>query len=388
MKYIPLISFLLLFCWHPEVSSQSCLPDGITFITQSQIDSFQINYPGCTEIEGSVQIGNWGVTDITNLTGLSLLTSFGEDLYIVYNDSLTSLIGLEGVTLIGGDLKIMGNHAIICISEMVGLISITESLYIWYNSALTCLEFEGLTSIGEHLVIGGNGDLTILSGLEEVTFIGGNLAIWSNNSLYSLSGLEGVTSIGEGLEIEDNNSLTDLIGLEGVTSIGGGSLKIINNDAIYSLEGLKNIESNTIEGLHIHDNNLLSTCEVESVCNYLANPGGFINIHDNAPGCNSQEEVEEACTVGIPEQQSASQLSAFPNPFTTSTTIEYELTEPSQVQLTIYNAMGETIHVATEGIKPQGKHTYEWSAESLSEGMYYAVLRSEDGVSVIKIIKQ
>ena len=81
-------------------------------------------------------------------------------------------------------------------------------------------------------------------------------------------------------------------------------------------------------------------------------------------------------------------ITIYPNPFTTSTTIEYELTEPSQVQLTIYNAIGETIHVATEGIKPQGKHTYEWSAESLSEGMYYAVLKSEDGVSVTKLLKQ
>ncbi len=37
--------------------AQSCLPDGITFETQAQIDSFQVNYPGCTEVEGNV-VGN------------------------------------------------------------------------------------------------------------------------------------------------------------------------------------------------------------------------------------------------------------------------------------------------------------------------------------------
>ena len=35
---------------------ETCLPDGITFVLQSQVDNFQTNYPNCTEIEGSVTI--------------------------------------------------------------------------------------------------------------------------------------------------------------------------------------------------------------------------------------------------------------------------------------------------------------------------------------------
>jgi len=46
-----LITFLSLV-----LLSQGCLPEGITFTTQAQIDSFPINYPGCTEIEGDVGI--------------------------------------------------------------------------------------------------------------------------------------------------------------------------------------------------------------------------------------------------------------------------------------------------------------------------------------------
>jgi hypothetical protein len=57
--------------------SQPCLPEGITFNTQEQIDDFQINYPNCTEIEGDVLIeGN----DITNLDGLDVLTAVGGNL--------------------------------------------------------------------------------------------------------------------------------------------------------------------------------------------------------------------------------------------------------------------------------------------------------------------
>jgi hypothetical protein len=39
--------------------AEGCLPEGIKFTTQAQIDSFQINYPGCTEIEGGCTLLNW-----------------------------------------------------------------------------------------------------------------------------------------------------------------------------------------------------------------------------------------------------------------------------------------------------------------------------------------
>ena len=70
---------------------------------------------------------------------------------------------------------------------------------------------------------------------------------------------------------------------------------IIDNDALTSLMGLDNIESNSIEDLIIYGNGCLFTCEVQSICDYLASPNGTVNIHDNAIGCNSQQEVEEEC---------------------------------------------------------------------------------------------
>jgi hypothetical protein len=85
--------------------SQSCLPEGITFETQAQIDSFQINYPNCKEIEGDVYIGAEGGSSITNLNGLNVITSIDGSLHIGWvggswphhynNPLLTSLSGLS-----------------------------------------------------------------------------------------------------------------------------------------------------------------------------------------------------------------------------------------------------------------------------------------------------
>lgn len=44
---------------------------------------------------------------------------------------------------------------------------------------------------------------------------------------------------------------------------------------------------------------MLALCAVPSICNYLDNPpaGAVVTINTNMNGCNSQAEVEAACTV-------------------------------------------------------------------------------------------
>jgi len=119
-----------------------CLPDGITFSSQEEIDNFQTNYPGCLEIEGDVTISG---DDINDLSGLEVLTAIGGDLSISSNDILDALPGLDSITSIGGNLEIIGNPVL---------------------SGLT--ELDNVTSIGGNIEIIGNGAITSLYGLENL----------------------------------------------------------------------------------------------------------------------------------------------------------------------------------------------------------------------------
>jgi len=74
-KTIIIIIIILISFFEKSLMSQSCLPEGIIFNTQDQIDNFQVNYPNCTKIEGNVTIQ--GYISITNLIGLNMLTSIG-----------------------------------------------------------------------------------------------------------------------------------------------------------------------------------------------------------------------------------------------------------------------------------------------------------------------
>jgi len=347
MKKLTLIIFVLIF-FQITASSQNCFPclqNGITFSTQSQIDSFQINFPGCTEIVGNVEIGYSLWSDITNLDGLNVLTSIGGDLSISGNEALNSLTGLDNVTSIGGDLKIHFNDSLTSLTGLNKLPTIGGSLSIVDNENLTSLMgFDNLTSIGGHLEIAYNEGLTSLMGLENLTSTGTTLVIESNDALTSLTGLDNVTSIGKDLVIVTNTALTSITGLDNVTSIGDW-LVIYENTALTSLTGLDNIDPNSIDSLFIGFNSSLSTCAVQSICDYLAAPGGVIEIHDNATGCNSQQEVQEACdTLSVPDIYFNDGLSIFPNPFHTRTKLLIENFSLDQtIDFYLYDFLGREV---------------------------------------------
>ena len=344
MKNLSLIILALVFC-QITVSAQPCLPTGITFNTQSQIDSFQIIHPNCTEIEGDVEIKG---DDITNLNGLSVVTSIGGSLLI-------------------GKNAFMGNFGA--------------------NPALTSLTgLEGLTSIGGSLFINANSSLTSLSGLDNVTSIGGDFFIGirdgfgggSNPVLTSLTGLEGLTSIGGLMEIYNNDSLTSLTELDNVTSIGG-NLFIGGNYALTSLSGLDNIDANSIFNLMITSNISLSTCEVQSVCDYLVSPNGSIIIGDNTTGCNSQQEVEAACAaVSVENLTNEESFTIYPNPTTTIITVE----TATKGSIVILNLNGKKL------INRQiNEPTTTIDVSTLPSGVYILRFTNDKTISMGKLVK-
>ena len=133
-----------------------------------------------------------------------------------------------------------------------------------------------------------------------------------------LSGLENLRTIDGDIEIISTN-LQTLDGLNNLDSING-YIWIHLNPSLTSLTGINDINPWSITFLKCTSNPLLEFCEVESVCNYLGE-GGNADIWLNAPGCDSQQEVEDACSSSIQEIGLINALSVTPNPFTASTTL-------------------------------------------------------------------
>ena len=226
--------------------SQSCLPEGIEFSAQVQIDSFQANYPGCSLIEGNVIItGN----EINSLAGLSQIGQINGDLEIIDVDSLINLTGLESLGTIWGNLSIYNNIVLNDITALGTLKGTIHNLVISDNNNLNSLNgLEGLTDIGFNLAVVNNDLLTSLDGLSGITSIGHNLTIENNDHLLTLSGLESVSMVAAEISIDDNDSLQSLSALIGIKRVYN-QLKIFNNDALTNLSGLDSLES---VGVHLN----------------------------------------------------------------------------------------------------------------------------------------
>jgi hypothetical protein len=82
------------------------------------------------------------------------------------------------------------------------------------------------------------------------------------------------------------------------------------------------------------------------------------------------------------------EVRAYPNPFTTSITISFALDGNSNIQVSIINNLGEEVYRFEEQNLPQGKHSITPSLHHLPSGMYYGVLKTDKGNSMLKMIKQ
>ncbi|MFA7444660.1 MAG: hypothetical protein WCY89_01840, partial [Flavobacteriaceae bacterium] len=121
--------------------SLTCPVGDIVFVTQAQVDGFLLAYPDCTEISGSLTIQGTGVT---NLNGLTNITSIDGNLVINQATNLSNLDGLSSLETIGGNIGIAQSG----VQNLNGL--------------------ESLTAIGGALVIQANPALTDISGLENI----------------------------------------------------------------------------------------------------------------------------------------------------------------------------------------------------------------------------
>jgi hypothetical protein len=88
--------------------------------------------------------------------------------------------------------------------------------------------------------------------------------------------------------------------------------------------------------------------------------------NSNSLGRSASEQSQE------PKPSSFVLHENFPNPFNPSTTIRFDLPEPSQVSLAIYDILGRKVAELENGMKDAGYHSTTWNASAVASGVYFA----------------
>lgn len=275
------------------------------------------------------------------------------------------------------------------------LTSIAGYLTIYGNSHLENLTgLESLSFIGEGLVIGQNDILTSLSGLENLAtvnngglYIGYYVAGGGNPSLSDISDLSNLSTIEGGLFINLNTVLQSLDGLDSLSSING-SLEIRWNTLLNNISGLNNVDPGSISDLMVANNSALSNCDIESFCSYLLMPNAAVNIYNNASGCNSQPEVMDSCMITTVNELTGDAIFTIsPNPLESTTMIQYKLQSNSNVTLKILDLTGQEITTLVDNLHQQGEQKVLFNTTSLPAGIYFCVLKINEGIQTTKLIK-
>lgn len=277
---------------------------------------------------------------------------------------LDSLSILDNVNYVGGSLfiasclelsKINGYDELKTVSEIFAIRSLPKLKHI--------VGFNQLETVGSAFAISTNVSLDLIHGFDRLTSVGrefkirismADLSVIGFHSLKSVqgSGAEGFT-LGE-LRLEEFDAFDALVevpeldifanwivepeGLPVFESLGQAdeiSLSTTNNvEEADIFKGLVSTPSMQISGmvqlthlsdwevdldrldmLRIQGNRRLANCSVPWVCEYLR-LGGQHMILDNAPGCNSRNEIFQNCvfTSDTEETEAEMELEIVPHP--------------------------------------------------------------------------
>lgn len=100
--------------------------------------------------------------------------------------------------------------------------------------------------------------------------------------------------------------------------------------------------------------------------------GGFSDVGD---------ETEEESRI------SSFQLKQnYPNPFNSNTQIQYSLPRATQVEVSIYNLLGQNVRTLYKGEQSRGNHTLSWDGKDyrgrdVGSGIYFYRLKTSDGAT-------
>lgn len=145
-----------------------------------------------------------------------------------------------------------------------------------------------------------------------------------------------------------------------------GQIWHTDNGGLYWEMQLSEVESG-LGGVYFNDSNTGWVCGANGVILHTDN-GGTVGIDE----------------VSKPESGHL-QVNIYPNPFTSSTSISYDLPQSSTVQITIFNHFGQQVDFIQQN-QSQGKQQIIWDASGLPAGVYYFRLEADEQVATGKLL--
>jgi hypothetical protein len=97
---------------------------------------------------------------------------------------------------------------------------------------------------------------------------------------------------------------------------------------------------------------------------------------------NSQHEV----SMNLPLATSFSISEAYPNPFNPTTTMTLTMPVSGEMQVDVYNLLGQSVAILTSGYKDAGTYNLTWDATDAASGMYFVKAHTDGFTKTQKLM--
>ena len=79
-------------------------------------------------------------------------------------------------------------------------------------------------------------------------------------------------------------------------------------------------------------------------------------------------------------------MKVMPSLFKGKTTIRYELPDNANVDIALYNALGQKVRTIVNGYRKAGRYTIRWDASGIKRGVYFIRFKSGRYETTRKIV--
>jgi hypothetical protein len=127
------------------------------------------------------------------------------------------------------------------------------------------------------------------------------------------------------------------------------------------------------------DNSAMGKPVVANNCVYLPkydNPSRLLIFNAAITGIEDNPETPENFAT----------LESYPNPFNDKCNITFSIAVESDVEVALYNILGQKVENLFAGVKEPGSYTIGWNAGDNSSGVYFARLTAEDYSKNVKML--
>jgi len=349
------------------------------YIAYNVVETFSPTWGGCAGFlaygpkEGTVVRGNTFKMNISNANGGAL--GF-QPISEVYQVLVENNYFIENEGYIGGAMSSFGTPVIMQNNVLSGNSALRYGGGIYVEGTQT-------PSIPHYAILINNsfsenkanwrGGAIFTTGLNPVII---NSIFWNDSSNVIYGPEIYLDAPDDTLEIAHSNINFELI--KGKTRDGGGN---INEDPLYEDLNLLTLLSSSPcidSGIAIYT----CDCGETHTC-----PWYDITGTPRPQSSGIEMGAYEIMFAGTSEVISnPAHVSIYPNPFSKSTMIEYEVELDAQVKLAIYNHLGQQVEVLVTGQQNRGKHQINWNAEGLPSGIYFYRLTTGSRSSTGKMV--